>query len=383
MPQRTMRHRDAVAWSAAQRQEAFWTLVAQDVRTLVRALLEQALPWLCERAAGAGWHERSAQRRARRNGHYGRCLATTYGVLPVRVPRLRHGGLDCSLVFDRYQRRVADVDRVLRHAYLAGASPRATAELAEQLFGGSLSRQAVSQLLRWLDGELWHYRRRPIAAAYPVVQLDGMHLDVRGGDQLAVLVVGLREAGSRPEVLGFSLAGGEQCRELLWDLRGRGLEGVALFTSDGSGAIESALAEVYPEAPRQICATHRRRGLWARLGDTPQRAALVREAGRLFRCSSGGAARQAAWQWERRWWPVAPEAVWRFMAGLSESLMFYDLPERRWRKARTANPVERPSRTLRMRLRPLGVFYDASAAERALFGQLLRWRLIPEITQTT
>jgi transposase-like protein len=36
------------------------------------------------------------------------------------------------LVFERYQRRIADVERVLRHAYLVGASTRDTAELAEQ-----------------------------------------------------------------------------------------------------------------------------------------------------------------------------------------------------------------------------------------------------------
>ena len=34
------------------------------------------------------------------------------------------------------QRRIADVDRILRHAYLLGASTRGTAALAEQVFGG-------------------------------------------------------------------------------------------------------------------------------------------------------------------------------------------------------------------------------------------------------
>ena len=63
--------------------------------------------------------------------------------------------------------------------------------------------------------------------------------------------------------------------------------------------------------------------------------------------------------------------------------MFYELPEGWWRKARTTNPVERLIRTLRLRLRPMGTFYNVAAAERALFGQLLRWHLIPEITQTT
>jgi transposase-like protein len=54
------------------------------------------------------------------------------------------------MVFGRYQRRVADVDRILLHAYLAGVSTRATAELAEQVFGGQLSHQTVIGIVwRW------------------------------------------------------------------------------------------------------------------------------------------------------------------------------------------------------------------------------------------
>jgi transposase-like protein len=248
------------------------------------------------------------------------------------------------------------------------------------LFGGLLSHQAVSRLGAWLDGELVGYRQRPIAPIYRVVQLDGMHLGVRGGDQVAVLAVGLREDGGK-DVLGFSLNTGEQCRELLWDLRHRGLEGVALFTTDGSGAIEGALAEVYPEVALQKCATHRLRSLRDRVGRTAAEGRpMVREAARIFRASSRSTAQEAALAWQKRWWRQAPEAVAWFMESLGESLMFYDLPERWWRQARTTNRVERLIRTLRMRLRPMGMFHHLQAAERALFGQLLRWRLTEHIT---
>jgi putative transposase len=382
MPHHRTQHNSTVAWTPQQRQEAFWGLLDRDVRQLVTQFAEQAMQLLLEEAVGAKGYQRSPQRRAWRNGYYRRQLATGYGPLTLRVPRRRDGGLDCRLIFEPYQRRVADVERALCHAYLLGVSTRGTAELAEQLFGGSLSHQTVSRLLRWLDQRLREYRQQPIAPVYPLVQLDGMHLSVGGHDRVAVLVVGLREDG-RQEVLGFSLAPGEQCRELLWDLRRRGLEGVKLFSADGSGAIESALAEVYGEVPRQECITHRLRRLWERLGERPERRTMVRQAARIFRCFSASTAAQVALAWQRKWWTVAPEEVAWFMDGLGDSLLFYDLPERWWRKARTTNPVERLIRTLRMRLRPIGAFYDDPAAERAIFGQLLRWHLIPETTQTT
>jgi putative transposase len=379
MPHHTTQHSGSIGSERLGVQEAFWTLVDRDVRRLTENLVNEALALLATEAAGAAWHERCVGRRAWRNGYYGRTLAACHGLLRLQVPRLRGGRLDVSLIFDAYQRRQRDVDRALRHAYLLGVSTRGTAELAEQLFGGSLSPQAVSRLMRWLDGQLALYRCRPIEPIYRVVQLDGMHLGVRGGDQVAVLVVGLREDGGK-DVLGFSLAAGEQCRALLWDLRRRGLEGVTLFTTDGSGAIESALAEVYPEVARQQCSTHRLRGLLERLGRSPESWRMVRQAARVFRCSSRSAAAEVAATWQRRWWKRHPEAVVWFMDGLSQSLMFYDLPERWWRRARTTNRVERLIRTLRMRLRPMGTFHDRAAAERALFGQLLRWHLTPQIT---
>lgn len=380
MPHRVTQHGGSIA-SPAEVQQAFWTLLDRDLREVAERWVNEVLERLASEAAGAAWHERRPERRAWRHGHRPRRLLSRYGVLRLSVPRLRGRPLDTSRVFDAWQRRQADVDRVLLHSYVLGVSTRGTAELAEQLFGGVLSHQAVSQLSRQLDEALRDYRQRPIRAVYPVVQLDGMHLGVRGGDQMAVLAVGLREDGGK-DVLGFSLATGEQCRELLWDLRRRGLEGVELFTSDGSGAIEAALAEVYPEVALQKCATHRLRGLLERVGRTAEGWALVREAARIFRASSRSTAVEVALAWEKRWWKRAPEAVAWFLEGLSESLMFYDLPERWWRAARTTNRVERLIRTLRMRLRPMGTFHNVPAAERALFGQLLRWRLIEHITHS-
>ena len=67
---------------------------------------------------------------------------------------------------------------------------------------------------------------------------------------------------------------------------------------------------------------------------------------------------------------------------LQDSLTFYTLAKRWWRRTRTNNAVERLIRTLRMRLHPMGCFHDEAAVERAVFGQLLRWHLIPKLTHS-
>ena len=363
-------------------QEAFWTVVHQAVQNLVGDLVEEVLRVAQQGHVAAGWNERTGERCGYRNGYRRRTLTTPHGVLNVAIPRCRDGGPDCSIVFDRYQRRIADVDRILRHAYLLGASTRGTAKLAEQVFGGTVSHQTISRLMRWLDEQIAAYRRQPIRPWYPVVHVDGMHVDVVGGDRMVMLVLGLRSDGVK-QMLGFALSTGEQCRELLWDLRRRGLDGVEMFVSDDSGAIRSALTEVYPEVPWQSCTLHRLMALREQIGPTDYRDEMVREAARIFRCASRLAAVDAAKAWIARWKDVNPWAVRNFADRLTDSLTFYNLPKDWWRRTRTNNALERTIRTLRMRLRPMGCFHDESAAERAVFGQLLRWHLIPKLTHTT
>ena len=357
------------------RQELFWSWMNQQVQAYTGWMLEQVLSSEQQELIGAGWNERLAGRSDWRNGFYHRRLLTPHGALRVKVPRCRHVGLDRSMLFDRYQRRVVDVDRILRHAYLLGVSTRGTAELAEQVFGGGLSHQTISRVMRWLDEQLSLWRQRPIKSAYKVVYIDGMHVDVVGQDRMVMLVAGQRDSGQL-DVLGFCVSTGEQCRQLLADLRCRGLENVELFVSDDSAAIRSALEEVYPEVSRQSCTFHRLKTLRETVGPTDFREMMVAEAACLFRCPSKLAAVDAALAWAGRWRQRNASAVEQFVSGLSDSLMFYQMPQRWWRRVRTNNPLERLIRTLRMRLDIMGCFHDAPAVERAVFGQLARWHKI-------
>jgi putative transposase len=364
-----------------QRQASFWTIVEQQVRRLVGELAEWVLDLLVEDHLRAGWNQRVETRGGHRNGYYQRSLITPHGPLSIRVPRLRCGGFDCSVVFDRYQRRIADVEHVLSHCYLLGHSTRAAAELAEQIYGASLSHQTISRLMRRLDDELAEWRKRPLEPVYRVVYIDGMHVSRVGGDRRVMLATGRRFDGAL-EVLDFCVSRGERCLELLANLRERGLEGVELFVSDDCGAVESALEQVYPEVARQDCTFHRLKRLREKIGGNIYRDQMVAEAGCVFRCDSELAAWSCARLWRDRWRSISPAAVEQFMEGLGRSLSFYSLPKTWWKRTRTNNPMENQIRQLRRRLDAMDGFHDDPAIERAVFGQLLRWHLT-KLTQNT
>jgi putative transposase len=363
------------------RQETFWKWIDQRVRRLVVRLAEEVLQLQLQAHIKAGWNQRTADRSGYRNGYYSRRLTTPHGPLCIRVPRLRQGALDTTVVFDRYARRLADVERILRHAYLLGTSTRGTAMLAEQIFGGSLSHQSVSRLTRWLDEQLVQWRQQAIEPVYPVVYIDGMHVNMLGSDRVVMLVSGQREDGTM-DVLGFCVSKGERCNHLLADLRRRGLEDVQLFVSDDSGSIRYALEQVYPLSNWQSCVFHRLSRLRTTIGATDYRESMVQQAACIFRCQSMDAALDVAVKWRLTWLRINPWAADQFLYGLRNSLRFYELPKRWWKRVRTNNLMERLIRTLRQRLRPMGCFHNEPAIERAVFGQLLRWHKI-QLTHNT
>jgi transposase-like protein len=89
------------------------------------------------------------------------------------------------------------------------------------------------------------WRSQAVREVYPVVYIDGMHVDMVGSDRVVMLFAGMRE-DMVLEVLCFCISTGEQCGELLEDIRRRGLQQVSLFVSDDSSAVRCALEQVYP-----------------------------------------------------------------------------------------------------------------------------------------
>jgi putative transposase len=359
----------------AHRQEVFWQFVQQQVTGLVVQLIHKLLDAAMNDHLKAGWNQRTGRRSGYRNGYYRRGLTTPHGQLAVRIPRCRQGAMDTTALFDRYQRRLADVERILRHAYLLGASTRGLSELAEQLYGGCMSHQTISHIMRWFDEQICSWRKRPLEAIYPIVYIDGMYITVAGQRRAVMLVAGERFDGTL-EILDFRISSGEHCVEMLRDIMNRGLDKVDIFVSDDSGAIRHALEEVYPLVPWQSCTFHRLARLRENIGPTEYRNLMVREAARIFRCPSRDAALDMAAIWRKKWQQVAPYAVDQFLYGLTDSLTFYDMPINLWKRVRTNNRLERFIRILRMRLDNMGSFQNDHAAQRAVFAQLARWHKI-------
>ena len=193
-------------------QEVFAGHLDHHMKQRAQSFIQNAMEYLRDQALASAWNQRDAERHDYRNGYYPRRLSSLYGPLDLRVPRCRNVSLDSWIIFGRYQRRMNDVDRILRHAYLLGASTRGDAALAEQIFGGCLSLQSISNLMKAMDDELAAYRQQAIRDCYPVVYIDGMYVHMLGQERTVVMIVlGAKQDGTK-DVLGFCVGARRKLR---------------------------------------------------------------------------------------------------------------------------------------------------------------------------
>jgi len=189
--------------------------VQQEIWEFIGAILKQGLKHLLESLmedeitgmVKAKRYERSNQRRGYRGGHYTRNLVTRYGLLEkLMVPRIEEGRTEFQ-IFDKYERRRADVDAAIGRLFLQGVSTRRLRSIARELFGQEVSATTVSKTAAYLDEELTQYQTRPLTDDFPFLFLDGITQKVReiGVEKKVMLcALGLREDGTR-EMLSFRL----------------------------------------------------------------------------------------------------------------------------------------------------------------------------------
>lgn len=219
-------------------------VVRESVEETLNGLLEAEADQLC----GAKRYERNADRVDTRAGSYDRKLQTKAGEVTLKVPRLRSLPFETQII-ERYRRRESSVEEALMEMYLAGVSVRRVEDITEALWGTRVSPSAVSELNQQLYERIEAWRQSSIEGDFTYVSLDGIWLKRSWGGEVknvAVLVaIGVDQDGYR-QVLGVCEGAKEDTeswRQFLRHLKGRGLQGVRLVTSDKCLGLAEALAD--------------------------------------------------------------------------------------------------------------------------------------------
>jgi transposase-like protein len=330
------------------------------LRGLVQGALQAILEAEMTAHLGAEPYERGPGRTGHRNGYKARALHTRVGTLELRVPQDRAGTFSTEL-FARYQRSEQALVLGLMEMYLQGVSTRKVSAITEELCGTSFSKSQVSALAGKLDAELAAWRERPLAAAYPYLSVDARYehvrVDGRVVSQGVLVVAGVRDDGRR-EVLAVDVADTESeatYQELFRSLKGRGLRGVVLVTSDDHAGLRAAVARHFQGAGWQRCQVHFARNRAGLVG-RQHRGRLADEVRAVFAAADAAQARAQALGCAERWRRSHPAVAAQLEEGIEDCLACYEVPAAHRVRVRTTNGVERLNQELKRRTRVVRIF---------------------------
>lgn len=195
-----------------------------------------------------------------RNGNYSRTFKTEYGELNLTIPRDRNGEFS-QQTLPAYKRTNDSLETTVIQLFQKGITMAEISELIEKMCGHHYTPQTISNMSKLVSEDVLAFKERTLEASYSVIFMDATHIPLKRqtvSKEAVYITIGIRLDGTK-EVLGFTIAPTESAyiwKEVLQDLKNRGLEEVLLVVTDGLSGIEESIHSVYPNAQFQQCCVH-------------------------------------------------------------------------------------------------------------------------------
>ena len=303
------------------------------------------------------------RRRIVRNGYLPeRKILTGIGEVAVNVPRTRdrlHSAEDnivfTSSIIPSYLRKSGSLEAAIPWLYLRGISTGDFQSALAALVGEDapgLSSSTIARLKSIWSKEHRAWQSRSLAdKRYVYFWADGIHMNVRMDKQkLCLLVIIGATADGTKEIVAIEDGFRESTqswRELLLNLKHRGLPAAELAVADGAMGFWRALSEVYSTTREARCWVHKTANVLNRLPKSVQKKAkshLVEIYTAETRRQAENAFRFFINAYEQKY----PKAVEILTKDKEELLAFYDFPAAHWIHLRSTNPIESTFATVRL-----------------------------------
>ena len=197
----------------------------------------------------------------RRNGYGEKTLKTSYGEVPIEVPRDRDGTFEPQIVPKR-KKDVSEIENKVLAMYARGMSQRDISSTIEDIYGFSVSHEMISDITDAILPEVEEWRNRPLKKCYAFLFVDCMYVTMRSdyeAKETAVYSILGYDLTGRKEILGLWLNPTESKNywmQVFDEIKARGVENVFFISMDGVSGLEDGAKAIFPKVIVQRCIVH-------------------------------------------------------------------------------------------------------------------------------
>lgn len=305
-----------------------------------------------------------------RNGNYSRSFRTEYGELNLVIPRGRNGKFS-QQTLPAYKRTNDSLETTIIQLFQKGITMSEISELIEKMYGYHYTPQTISNMTKIVSEDIIAFKERSLESRYSVIFMDATHIPLKRqtvSKEAVYIVIGIRLDGTK-EVLGFSIAPTESAyvwKEILQDLKDRGLKEVLLVVTDGLSGINDSIHSVYPNAQFQQCCVHISRNI-AHKVRVSDRQEICSDFKLVYQASSKEEANNQIRFMIDKWKKQYPRVVKLLMN--PAILTFYNFPPSIRRTIYSTNLIEGFNKQLKKYTKRKEQFPNEESLERFLVSQ--------------
>jgi len=197
----------------------------------------------------------------RRNGYISKTVKTSYGEIPIDVPRDRDGSFEPQLIPKRTKDVSGIEDKVLA-MYAKGMSQRDIADTIEDIYGFDISHETISEITDKVLDELTEWQSRPLKKFYTFLFVDCMYVTIRKDYETknyAVYAILGYDVNGVKDILGLWLNESESKHtwmQIFDEIKSRGVEDVLFISMDGVSGLEDGAKAIFKNTVVQRCMVH-------------------------------------------------------------------------------------------------------------------------------
>lgn len=197
----------------------------------------------------------------RRNGYMNKTVKSTYGDIPVEVPRDRDASFEPQAI-PKHTRDVSGIEDKVLSMYAKGMSQHDIADTIEDIYGFEISHDTISNITDRVIETANEWQSRPLKKFYTFLFVDCLYVSIRkemDTKNCAVYVILGYDVNGIKDILGIWIGeseGKHYWMQIFDEIKARGVEDILFISMDGVSGLEEGAKSIFKDAVVQRCIVH-------------------------------------------------------------------------------------------------------------------------------